>query len=287
MSPACEAAERNHSAENEGPDSHDASAHFVGDDALQDRVGSGEIEHDAEADDREKHGRNVKIFVEGEERERHGKNPDAAERHDPRREDVPGAGDRERRGQRADAAARHQHAVTVRAQMQDVLGERGHEHGIGPAENSDDGEERKNGEDAPMTPNVTKPFQSLADRARLALDRVARFGSRIRRSPVMTAMKLRPSSRKHMAMPTCAMRNPAIDGPMMRAQLKAELLSEIAFIKSSRLVISITNDCRAGMSKAIVIPPRIGEHDDVPRLHDLGPNERGHRERQDHLARSA
>lgn len=33
-----EAAERNHSAENEGPDSHDAPAHFVGDDALQDRV---------------------------------------------------------------------------------------------------------------------------------------------------------------------------------------------------------------------------------------------------------
>jgi hypothetical protein len=72
----------------------------------------------------------------------------------------------------------------------------------------------------------------------------------------MTAMKLRPSSKKHMAMPTCAIRTPAIEGPMMRAQLKAELLSEIAFIKSSRLVISITNDCRAGMSKAIVIPPR-------------------------------
>ncbi len=74
---------------------------------------------------------------------------------------------------------------------------------------------------------------------------------------MMTAMKLRPSSRKHMAMPICAMRSPAIDGPMMRAQLKAELLSEMAFIKSSRLVISITNDCRAGISKAIVIPPRM------------------------------
>jgi hypothetical protein len=41
----------------------------------------------------------------------------------------------------------------------------------------------------------------------------------------------------------------------MRAQLKAELLSEMAFIKSSRLVISITNDCRAGMSNAMLIPP--------------------------------
>ncbi len=40
----------------------------------------------------------------------------------------------------------------------------------------------------------------------------------------------------------------------MRAQLNAELLREIAFIKSSRLVISMTNDCRAGMSNAIVIP---------------------------------
>ena len=72
----------------------------------------------------------------------------------------------------------------------------------------------------------------------------------------MTGMKLRPSMRKHMAMPTFAMRKPAIDGPMMRAQLKAELLSEMAFIRSSRLVISMTNDCRAGMSNAMVIPPR-------------------------------
>src|ERR1041385_7369918 len=70
----------------------------------------------------------------------------------------------------------------------------------------------------------------------------------------MTGMKLAPSQKKQSAMPMCAMRNPATDGPTMRAQLNAELLSEIAFIKSSRLVISMTNDCRAGISNAIVIP---------------------------------
>ena len=59
----------------------------------------------------------------------------------------------------------------------------------------------------------------------------------------------------------------------MRAALKTELLSEIAFIKSSRLVISMTNDCRAGMSKAIVTPPMMAMHDDLPRFHVPAPNE--------------
>ena len=70
----------------------------------------------------------------------------------------------------------------------------------------------------------------------------------------MTGRKLTPSQKKQSAMPRCAMRNPAMDGPTMRAQLNAELLSEIAFIKSARLVISMTNDWRAGISNAIVIP---------------------------------
>ncbi len=43
---------------------------------------------------------------------------------------------------------------------------------------------------------------------------------------------------------------------MMRAPLNIALLSEIAFIKSSRLAISTTNDCRAGMSKAMATPPK-------------------------------
>ncbi len=42
----------------------------------------------------------------------------------------------------------------------------------------------------------------------------------------------------------------------MRAPLNIALLSEIAFMRSSRLAISTTNDCRAGMSKAIATPPQ-------------------------------
>ena len=102
----------------------------------------------------------------------------------------------------------------------------------------------------------------------------------------MTAMKLMPSRKKHIAMPTLAMSIPAIEGPMIRAPLKAELLSEIAFIKSSRLVISMTNDCRAGMSNAIVTPPNDREHDDLPWLHVSAPDEHRHGERQDHRSRS-
>src|SRR5437667_7912053 len=40
----------------------------------------------------------------------------------------------------------------------------------------------------------------------------------------------------------------------MRAPFTIELLSEIAFSKSSRLVISTVNACRAGMSKPIARP---------------------------------
>ena len=44
-------------------------------------------------------------------------------------------------------------------------------------------------------------------------------------------------------------------GPTIRAPLNIALLSEIAFIKSSRLAISTTKDWRAGISKAIATPP--------------------------------
>src|SRR5687767_9407463 len=55
--------------------------------------------------------------------------------------------------------------------MENIPRERRHEHRIRPSENPDDSEERQNGEDAPVTPNVTKSFESLAERARFTLDR--------------------------------------------------------------------------------------------------------------------
>lgn len=50
------------------------------------------------------------------------------------------------------------------------------------------------------------------------------------------------------------MTTPAIAEPMMRAPLIIELLRAMAFRRSSRLVILITKDCRAGISKAMTIP---------------------------------
>ena len=64
-----------------------------------------------------------------------------------------------------------------------------------------------------------------------------------------------PMRKKHIAAPTALINNPATDGPTTRAPLTIELLSEIALSKSSRLVISIMNAWRAGMSKAIASPP--------------------------------
>ena len=61
--------------------------------------------------------------------------------------------------------------------------------------------------------------------------------------------------RKQGAMPSLAITRPATEGPMSRAALKTELFSETAFSKSSRLVISMTKACRAGMSNARITPP--------------------------------
>ena len=68
-------------------------------------------------------------------------------------------------------------------------------------------------------------------------------------------MKLTPFKRKHHVMPTYAIRKPATAGPTTRAPLTMELFSDIAFIRSSWLVISTMNACRAGISKAIATPP--------------------------------
>ena len=81
------------------------------------------------------------------------------------------------------------------------------------------------------------------------------LGNCIIMSPASTARKLTPFRTKQAVSPAPAMRMPAAAGPTTRAPLTIELLSESAFIRSSRLVISTMNAWRAGMSKAIATPP--------------------------------
>ncbi len=64
----------------------------------------------------------------------------------------------------------------------------------------------------------------------------------IKSNPPITARKLIPFMKKHQPAPTNANTMPAIVGPRMRAVLNIAELSAIAFIKSSRPTISITND---------------------------------------------
>ena len=82
----------------------------------------------------------------------------------------------------------------------------------------------------------------------------SKTGSRIISNPTMTATKLRPLNKKHAETPTAPIISPASDGPITRAPLTIELLSEIALSKSSRLVISTVNACRAGISNPIAMP---------------------------------
>jgi hypothetical protein len=60
--------------------------------------------------------------------------------------------------------------------------------------------------------------------------------------------------RKHQPSPTAATSSPATAGPTTRAPLNIEELSAMALTRSSRPTISTTNDCRAGMSNALVTP---------------------------------
>ena len=79
-------------------------------------------------------------------------------------------------------------------------------------------------------------------------------GNRIMSSPAITAIKLTPFRKKHIATPTAPIISPATEGPTTRAPFTIELLSEIAFSKSSRLVISTVKAWRAGMSKPMATP---------------------------------
>jgi len=76
----------------------------------------------------------------------------------------------------------------------------------------------------------------------------------IRRLP-MTARKLAALMAKQRVTPTVAISTPATAGPVARARLKREALSETALGSSFRPTISKTNDWRAGVSTTCTAPP--------------------------------
>ena len=82
----------------------------------------------------------------------------------------------------------------------------------------------------------------------------ARAGTWMRSSARMTATYDRPLRMKHHPSPTAATRTPATAGPSMRAAFTIDELSAIALGRSSRVTISMTNDCRVGMSNAFTTP---------------------------------
>jgi hypothetical protein len=84
--------------------------------------------------------------------------------------------------------------------------------------------------------------------------RIARGGTRIASSPARTPRKLTPFAKKHHPSPIAPTSTPATAGPMIRAPLKIDEFSAMAFGRSSRPTISTTNDWRAGMSNAFTTP---------------------------------
>ena len=72
----------------------------------------------------------------------------------------------------------------------------------------------------------------------------------------MTARYDRALARKAGAMPKEAMVTPAAAGPRMRPVLNMALFRPTAFGTSSGPTISMTNDCRVGMSIIVTTPSR-------------------------------
>ena len=93
-----------------------------------------------------------------------------------------------------------------------------------------------------------------------SMARVAGRGERLRltviaSSEAITAMYEIASSRKHQPSPKAAISTPPIDGPRMRLPLTIVELRAMALDRCARSsTISTTNDCRAGVSKALMIP---------------------------------
>ena len=71
----------------------------------------------------------------------------------------------------------------------------------------------------------------------------------------MMARKLKPLMRKQMPSPNAATVSPARAGPTRRAPLNMAELRAMALVRSCfRSTMSITKDCRVGMSKALTKP---------------------------------
>src|SRR5205085_4366811 len=124
----------------QGPDAHDAAPHFVGDNRLEDGIRGREIQDEAEPDEREQNHPEIEISRVSEENERDRENPDAAERHCPGWQYVPGTGDGEGGDQRPDAASGHEQTIAVCLEVKNIVRERREQDRIRPAEYADDGE---------------------------------------------------------------------------------------------------------------------------------------------------
>src|ERR1039457_771773 len=83
------------------------------------------------------------------------------------------------------------------------------------------------------------------------------FGNLINNKDTMTAIKLKALIRKQVPAPNFSNTMPEMAGPINRAKFTIDELSAMALGKSSLLsIISLTIDCLAGTSKALMVPSR-------------------------------
>jgi hypothetical protein len=99
-----EAAEGNHPAEDQRPDSHYPSTHFIGNNRLHRRVRGGKEEHHAEPGAGEAKHRDRQVAIEGKDEQHRGKQPDTTKGQLARRNAAANCRRRKGAGEGADAA---------------------------------------------------------------------------------------------------------------------------------------------------------------------------------------
>ena len=128
-----------------------------------------------------------------------------------------------------------------------------------------------------------KPSRSWPFARRTGADGCSSAG-RINASPASTATLDSALARKAQPVPTAVIVMPAMAGPMMRAELNVVELMATALASSSLPTISTTNDCRTGMSTALIRPRTNGEQQHLPVGDDAGDVEQAEQQRDQRQA---
>ena len=166
--------------------------------------------------------------------------------------------------------------------MKNVVGERGQQHGIRPAENSDNGEEGENSEDPAVRRNVAEAFERLSNGTAAAGDLRLFFrqphqkqsGDDGDEADAVTKKTERDAEMRHEKPGDGRADDAGAVGCRAVERDRVHQILAAGHLDDERLARGHVERHRDSTADS--------ERDDVPRLNDFYPNQRGHGERDEH-----